>query len=37
MMGNVIVKCELILISIFNILRPQKIMKFIHDGHFEFQ
>ena len=36
MVGNVIVQCELLLISIFQFLRPQKNM-FIHGGHFEFQ
>ena len=30
-----IVKLELLLTSIFQFLRPQKIMKFIHGGHFE--
>ena len=34
MVGNVIVLCELLLISIFQFLRPQENMKFIH---FEFQ
>ena len=37
MVGNVIVQCELSLISIFQFLRPQENMKFIHGGHFEFQ
>ena len=37
MVGNVIVQCEFLLTSIFQFLRPQKIMKFIHGGHFEFQ
>ena len=37
MVGNVIVQCELLLTSIFQFLRPQTIMKFIHGGHFEFQ
>ena len=37
MVGNVIVQCELLLISIFQFLRQQKNMKFIHGGHFEFQ
>ena len=37
MVGNVIVQCELLLISIFQFLRPQKNIKFIHGGHFEFQ
>ena len=37
MMGNVIVQCELLLILIFHFLRPQKNMKFIHGGHFEFK
>ena len=37
MVGNVIVQCELLLISIFQFLRPQENMKFIHGGHFEFQ
>ena len=36
MVGNVIVKCELFLNSIFQFLRPQKIMYFIRGGHFEF-
>ena len=36
MVGNVIVQYELLLISIFQFLRPQK-NKFIHGGHFEFQ
>ena len=36
MVGNVIVKCELFLTSIFEFSHPQNIMKFIHDGHFEF-
>ena len=36
-MVNVIVKCELLLTSIFEFLRPQKIMKLIHGGRFEFQ
>ena len=36
MVGNVIVQCELLLISIFQFLRIQKNMKFIHGGHFEF-
>ena len=35
MVGNVIVQCELLLISIFQFLRPQENMKFIHGGHFE--
>ena len=30
MVGNVIVQCELLLISIFQFLCPQKNMKFIH-------
>ena len=34
---DVIVKCELFLTSIFEFLCSQKIMKFIHGGHFEFQ
>ena len=37
MVGNVIVQCELLLISIFQFLRPQENMKFINGGHFEFQ
>ena len=37
MVGHVIVLCELLLISIFQFLRPQKNMKFIHGGLFEFQ
>ena len=37
MVGNVIVQCELLLISIFQFLRPQENMKLIHGGHFEFQ
>ena len=39
MVGNVIVQIELLglLISIFQFLRPQKNMKFIHGGHFKFQ
>ena len=37
MVGNVIVRCELLLIAIFQFLRPQENMKFIHGGHFEFQ
>ena len=37
MVGNVIVQCELSLISIFQFLRLQKNMNFIHGGHFEFQ
>ena len=37
MVGNVIVQCELLLILIFQFLRPQKNMKFIHGGHYEFQ
>ena len=37
MVGNVIVQCELLLISIFQFSRPQENMKFIHGGHFEFQ
>ena len=32
MVCNVIVQCELLLISIFQFLRPQENMKFIH-GH----
>ena len=36
MVGKVIVQCELLLISIFQFLRPQKNMKFIHGGHLEF-
>ena len=37
MVGNVIVQCEVLLISIFQFLRQQQNMKFIHGGHFEFQ
>ena len=37
MVGNVIVQCELLLISIFQFLRSQKNFRFIHDGHFEFK
>ena len=37
MVGNVIIQCELLLISIFQFLRSQENMKFIHGGHFEFQ
>ena len=37
MVGNVTVQCELLLISIFQFLRQQKNMKFIHGDHFEFQ
>ena len=37
MVGNVIVKCEFILTTIFEFLRPQTIMKFTNGGHFEFQ
>ena len=37
MVGNVIVECELFLSLIFEFLRPQKIMKFIHGDHFEYQ
>ena len=37
MVGNVIVQCELLLTSIFQFLHPQKIMKFVHGGHFEIQ
>ena len=37
MVGNVIVQCELLLISIFQFLGPQKNMKIIHAGHFKFQ
>ena len=36
MVCNVIVQCELLVISIFQFLRPQKNMKFIHGGPFEF-
>ena len=35
MVGNVIVKCELFLTSIFQLLRLQKIMKFLDGGHYE--
>ena len=37
MVGNVIVRCELLLILIFQFLHPQENIKFIHGGHFEFQ
>ena len=37
MVGNVIIKCELLLTLISQFLRPQKIMKFVHGGHLEFQ
>ena len=37
MVGNVIVQCELSPILIFQFLRPQENMKFIHGGQFEFQ
>ena len=37
MVGNVIVQCELLLISIFQFLCPQENIKFIHGGQFEFQ
>ena len=37
MVGNVMVKYDLFLTSMFELLRPQKIMKFIHGGHFDFQ
>ena len=37
MVGNVIVKCELLLTSIFHFLRPQKYIRFIHGDHFEFR
>ena len=37
MVGNVIVQCESLLILIFQFLRPQTNMKFIHGGHIEFQ
>ena len=37
MVGNVNVQCELLLIWIFQFLRPQENMKFIHGRHFEFQ
>ena len=37
MVGNVIVKFELFLTLILEFLRPQKIIKLIHGGHFEFQ
>ena len=33
MVGNVIVKCELFLASVFEFLLPQKIMKSVHGGH----
>ena len=37
MVGNVIVKCKLFRTLIFEFMRQQTIMKFIHGGHFEFQ
>ena len=37
MVGNVIVQCELLLISIFQFLRQQENIMFIHGGLFEFQ
>ena len=37
MVGNVIVKYEFFLTSILEFLRPQKFMKFIHDGPFDFR
>ena len=37
MVGDVIVQCELLLISIFQFLLPQKNIKFIYGGNFEFQ
>ena len=37
MVCNVIVQCELLLILIFQFLRAQENMKFIHGDHFEFQ
>ena len=37
MVGNVIVQCEILPISILQFLRQQKNMKLIHGGHFEFQ
>ena len=37
MAGNVIVQCELLLTTIFQLLCPQKNKKFIHGGHFEIQ
>ena len=37
MVGNLIVKCELFLTSIFKFLRPPKNMNLIRGGHFEFQ
>ena len=36
MVGNVIVQCELLLISIFQFLRPQENMKFIHGAILNF-
>ena len=36
MVGNVIVKWELLLTSILQFLCPHKYMKFIHGGHFQF-
>ena len=36
MVGNVIVQCELLLIFIFQFLRPQENMKFIHGGLLNF-
>ena len=37
MVGNVNYNVDLLLISIFQFLRPQKNMKFTHGVHFEFQ
>ena len=37
MVSNVIVKCELFLMSIFLVFDLLKIMMFLHGGHFEFQ
>ena len=37
MVGDVIVQCELLPISIFQFLSLQENMKFIHGSHFEFQ
>ena len=37
MVVDVIVRCELFLTLIFAFLLPQKNMKFIYGGYFEFQ
>ena len=36
MVGNVIVQCELLLISIFQFLRPKKNIKFIYGAILNF-